>query len=171
MTYKIFGPFAITRQSEDEDHRETMNRFWSAREAENLKHLETAIGTYVWIYKDGRKDVPWNVGLTNTGFRKRFYQKESTFLRLHLDKGPLQISVYLLALQTAGGKFAKPRRDLEINDWLESMLIRSALKVNPELRNSAKVQKLKNTKVEGYLNDGDGELSSAAKSFKNLFPD
>jgi hypothetical protein len=116
--------------------------------------------------------VPWNVGLTDKqGFRERFVQKETAFLRLLRGRPNAKIEVYLLALRSKTGRFRKPTDSqvVKTNHWLETMLIGSAISVNPNLRNTAKTGYLKNAVVDGYLNDAEAERNTAAKSFSALF--
>jgi hypothetical protein len=76
--------------------------------------------------------------------------------------------VYLLARRTKGGKFSKTGQS-KLNGWLETLLIGAALNVNPDLRNTAKSTYLKQTRVDGYLNDPAGEPSAAARTFAAIF--
>jgi hypothetical protein len=126
----------------------------------------------VWTYKRNGFRVPWNVGLTSRqGFKKRFEQKEISFIHF-LDEHPqAKIDVYLLALRSSKGAFRKPTRSKRLpgNDWLETMLIGSAISVNPELRNSSKSKYLRNAIVDGYLNDTKQKRSPAAQSFNEIF--
>ncbi|MBB5058610.1 hypothetical protein HDF16_003324 [Granulicella aggregans] len=172
LRYKVFGPFPFRTNSES-THRDALNAFWVERNNDKTPEgIANAIGVYVWTVKQGRKRIPWNVGLTDKqGFRKRFEQKETTFLRFLREDPHAQFEVYLLALQSKTGKFRRPTDSLGIkaNHWLETMLIGSAISVNPDLRNKAKASYLKRAIVEGYLNDEVEERSEAAKSFNKLF--
>lgn len=172
LRYEVFGPFPF-RTSGEATHREALKEFWVGRTKDGSPEgLSGAIGIYVWTAKQGARRVPWNVGLTDKqGFKGRFVQKETAFLRLLREQPDAKIEVYLLALRSKTGKFRKPTdsQGIKVNHWLETMLIGSAISVNPDLRNTAKAGYLKNTVVDGYLNDTEEKRSKAARSFSALF--
>jgi hypothetical protein len=174
VRYEVFGPFPFrTSEEATYQYQEALKVFWEDREKDRSPDgLSGAIGVYVWTVKRGTKRVPWNVGLTDRqGFKKRFPQKERTFLRLLREQPDAKIEVYLLTLRSKTGKFRKPTdsQGIKANHWLETMLIGSAISVNPYLRNIAKAGYLKNAVVDGYLNDSEEERSKAARSFSALF--
>jgi len=172
LRYEVFGPFPF-RPSREATHRDALNAFWSDRDRDGTPEgIANAIGVYVWTVKQGAKRIPLNVGLTDKqGFKKRFEQKEITFLRFLRDEPDARFDVYLLALRSKTGRFRKPTdsQGIKANHWLETMLIGSAISVNPELRNKAKASYLKRAVVDGYLNDEVEQRSKAAKSFSKLF--
>jgi hypothetical protein len=175
VRYEVFGPFAFERLGL-EKHPATLKRFWAKLETNDVdarhKSLADAVGIYVWTYKKGKKRLPWNVGLTDRqGFKARFKQKARSFLEFYEVEKRAKIEVFLLALTNHTGGFRKPTRGKGIsrNDWLEGLLIGSAIAVNPALRNAAKVGKLKSTVVDGYLNDDGRNLGSSAKLFSAIF--
>jgi hypothetical protein len=172
LRYEVFGPFPF-RTSGDAVHREALKEFWADRKRDGIPEaLSGAIGVYVWTVKQGARRIPWNVGLTDKqGFSVRFVQKETAFLHLLRKQPDAEVEVYLLALRSKTGKFRKPTdsQGIKANHWLETMLIGSAISVNPDLRNTAKAGYLKNAVVDGYLNDTEEERSKAARSFSALF--
>ncbi len=166
--FEVFGPFSFDT-TKGVGHRKALLQFWRDRDADGSPiGLSEAIGVYVWTFREGATRIPWNVGLTSTqGFKGRFPQKEASFLKFLNANPDAKIEVYLLARRTKAGAFSKTRQK-KLNDWLETMLIGSAISVNSELRNSAKSKFLRTTIVDGYLND-EGECSEAAKSFGAVF--
>ena len=172
VRYEVFGPFTF-RPSAEGNHREALKQFWEDRKHDKSPEgLSGAIGVYVWTIKQGKKRVPWNVGLTDRqGFGRRFAQKEASFLKLLATNPGAELEVYLLALKSKTGRFHKPTESgrINANHWLETMLIGSAISVNPELRNKSKAGYLKNAVVDGYLNDKTEERNESAKSFSAIF--
>jgi hypothetical protein len=172
IRYEVFGPFPFLTDGTT-THRLALRAFWAEREKDaRLNGLSAAVGVYVWTYREHGRRTPWNVGLTDRqGFKRRFEQKEASFLRLLRDQPNSEIEVYLLALRSKSGKFRKPREAgvLKANGWLETMLIGAAIKVNPKLRNQAKVKYLRNAIVDGYLNDDEEKRNKSARTFSELF--
>ena len=171
VRYEVFGPFPF-RTSGDANHRQSLREFWSDRKKDGSpEDLSKAVGVYVLTFREGDKWVPWNVGLTNKGFGKRFVQKEKDFLLMLRGQPDAEVQVYLLALRSKTGRFRKPTVSpkIEVNNWLETMLIGASINVNPNLRNEAKVKYLRTTVVDGYLNDKIDKRNEAAQSFSALF--
>jgi hypothetical protein len=167
--YQVFGPYLFPNDR-DLTHRKALRKFWAARLCDGSPEgLCDAVGVYVWTVKEKDRRVPWNVGITSKqGFKGRFPQKEASFLRLLRDRPKAEIEVYLLARRTKRGRFSKTNQT-RLNDWLETLLIGSALNVNPSLRNTAKSKFLRTTVVEGYLNDRADKRNEAAESFSAIF--
>ena len=167
--YEVFGPFPFPNDKSI-THRKALRQFWEERSKDGSPAgLCDAVGVYVWITKENGTQLPWNVGITSKqGFKGRFPQKEPGFLRLQRDRPKAEIEVYLLARRTKGGKFSRTNQK-RLNDWLETLLIGSALRVNPALRNAAKSKFLRTTVVDGYLNDRADKRSAAAESFSAIF--
>jgi hypothetical protein len=172
LRYEVFGPFPFLTDGTT-SHRKALREFWADRLSDGSPEgLSGAVGVYVWTFNEHGRQVPWNVGLTDRqGFKRRFTQKEASFLRLLREQPEAEIEVYLLALRSKTGKFRKPTdsRVVTANHWLETMLIGSAISVNPALRNTAKVKYLRNAVVDGYLNDDKEKRNKAARSFSALF--
>jgi hypothetical protein len=161
--FEVFGPFPL-RTDEDFDHGASLQEFWNARES----GLSTAVGVYVWTYKEGSRRIPWNVGITSRqGFKVRFGQKGFGLLKFLLTKPEAEIEVYLLARRTKTGRFSTTKQT-RLNEWLETMLIGSAIQINPELRNKSKSTYLRTTIVDGYLGKSE-DISDAARSFGQVF--
>ena len=168
MRYKVFGPFPFCT-TKGVSHHEALRQFWADRDKDSrLKGLCDALGVYVWTIKQSGKRVPWNVGMTSKGFQLRFPNKEATILRLLMDQPNAEIEVYLLARLTKNGRFSKTSQT-KLNNWLEAVLIGAAFSVNPGLRNTAKCKFIRDTVVDGYLNDKEEERNKSARSFSALF--
>ncbi len=172
VRYEVFGPFPF-HPGWELSHRNALKKFWDDLKSDgHPEDLGKAVGVYVWTIKQEGKWIPWNVGLTSKqGFSVRFIQKENTFLRLISKEPGAEFEVYLLALRSKTGRFRKPTESqvIKANNRLETMLIGSAISVNPNLRNKSKAGYLKNAVVDGYLNDREEERGDAAKSFNALF--
>lgn len=172
IKYEVFGPFPFNFSGR-QDHRQILNQFWADIEAD--KHatgLSNAVGVYVWTIRQGKRHVPWNVGLTDKqGFKARFFQKKASVLEILIANPDAEIQVYLLALRSKGGKFKRPTKSekINVNHWLETMLIGAAISVNSELHNKAKASYLRRAVIDGYLNDEVDQRSDAAKAFSRLF--
>ncbi|MDR3735737.1 MAG: hypothetical protein P4L10_09390 [Acidobacteriaceae bacterium] len=169
MRYEVFGPFPFCT-TKGVRHRKALGQFWADRNEDGSpENLCDAVGVYVWTIKEGGRRIPWNVGITSRqGFKGRFPQKETTFLRFLGDHPHAEIEVYLLARRSKEGKFSKSSQT-KLNNWLETVLIGAAISVNPDLRNTAKSKYLRDTIIDGYLNDREEERSESARSFGALF--
>ena len=170
--YSTFGPFTFDQnEALRTTYKKALIEFWRKRETDSPTGLAEAVGVYIWTVTRRGKELPWNVGKTDSqGFKKRFGQKELGFKKFLDTIEGGNISVYLLALTTpARGTFQKPntKTSLKVNDWLESMLIGTCIGINPDLRNASKVKYLKTTRVEGYL-DSAKHRSAAAKALSGL---
>lgn len=168
MRYEVFGPFPFCT-TKGVRHRKALQQFWGEREKDGSpKGLCDAVGVYVWTVKEGGRRIPWNVGITSRqGFKGRFPQKETTFLRFLEDRRNAEIDVYLLARRSKSG-FSKTSQT-KLNNWLEAVLIGAAISINPDLQNTAKSKYLRDTVVDGYLNDREDERNASARSFGALF--
>jgi hypothetical protein len=167
--YEVFGPFPFCT-TKGVRHREALRQFWADRdEDDSPKGLCDALGVYVWTVKESGSRIPWNVGITSRqGFKGRFPQKETTFLRFLQDRRNAEIEVYLLARRSKSDKFSKTSQT-KLNNWLEAVLIGAAFSVNPGLRNTAKSKYIRDTVVDGYLNDNEEKRNKSARSFSALF--
>jgi len=147
-----------------------LRQFWDDRRSDGSPSwLAKAVGVYVWTVKEDGRRIPWNVGITSKqGFKGRFPQKEASFLRFREGRADCEIEVYLLVRQSRSGKASRSSNNAQ-NDWLETMLIASALKVNPDLKNTAKSKFLRSVTVDGYWNDNIEQSTEASKSFGRLF--
>jgi hypothetical protein len=167
--YEVFGPFPFDT-TKGASHSKRLGQFWRDRETDGCpEELPEAVGVYVWTFKEGAKRIPWNVGITSKqGFKGRFTQKELSIRKLQDDHPNAEIEVYLLARRTKTGEFSRTRQK-KMNDWLETTLIGAAISINPDLRNTAKSKYLRDTVVDGYLNDNEEERNKSARSFSALF--
>ena len=167
--YEVFGPFLFCT-TKGVSHRKALQQFWADRDRDGSPDgLCDAVGVYVWTIKEDGRRLPWNVGITSKqGFKGRFPQKETTLLRFREGRPDCEIEVYLLGRRSRTGEFSKTRQ-AKLNEWLETVLIGAAISVNSDLRNTAKSKYLRNTAVEGYLNDDKQKRSPSARSFNALF--
>lgn len=165
-TYEPFGPFKLkTRQRavEDSDRR----AFWDDVEA---KHpgLADAVGCYIFATRTGGGVKPWYVGKAErTPFKQEVWNHKNlnTYNRVlrRLDRAsPI---LYLLARETAGGRFRKKTQS-RISDlrFVEEMLIGVCLARNPELENKSQTKHLRSVCIPGYMNSNNHGRPPAAVS-------
>ena len=168
VRYDVFGPFVFPRDP-SLSFKEAISQLFT----EAPKGLSKAVGTYVWTIERRGKRLPWNIGLTSKqGFQKRFEQKAASLVPLLAERESGVTEVYLVALRDKKSGFRKSTksvRGIPANDWLETMLISSAIRVNPELKNTSKSKYLRNAVIAGYLNDEASKRTSNARSFNQLF--
>ena len=168
IRYDVFGPL-VFRRDPSLSFKEAISRLFSTAP----DGLSKAVGAYVWTIEQGGKRVPWNIGLTSKqGFQKRFEQKAASFVPLLAEREFGIAEVYLVALRNKKNGFRKPTKSdqgIPANDWLETMLISSAIRVNPKLKNTSKSKYMRNAIIAGYLNDEVSKRTSDAHSFNQVF--
>jgi hypothetical protein len=170
--YETFGPYDLERDG----HRlasGALNRFWALREEDSRIGLSDAVGVYVYVIKSDASEelTPWYVGRTDKqSFKKRFRQQDLHFRQVLEKATEGHLQVFLFPFMAPGGKrFRKPTRTkISHNEWLESMLIGSALSRNKALVNASKVKFLRTLVVPGYLNTPKGKLAESAVALKRM---
>ena len=170
--YETFGPYDLERDG----HRlasGALRRFWKLRREDSRPGLSDAVGVYVFsIWSEASQELtPWYVGRTDRqSFQMRFRQQDLHFRQVleRAKKGRLQI--FLLAFMAPGGeRFRRPTKtQISHNEWLESILIGSALSRNRALVNASKVAFLKTLVVPGYLNTPKGKLDKSAVALQKM---
>jgi hypothetical protein len=155
--FQTYGPFSLGSTSPDAPLKESaMDQVWGQVESEKLG-LQDAIGIYILALKSGKSNpIPWYVGKTDSGFRKRLTRRRRLFQALSKRSVHGEIMLFLLARRTAREKFVRPKdagNGLTSIEKLETMLIGSCLNRNPELLNMKKMSHFKGLRVPGYMND------------------
>jgi hypothetical protein len=168
VKYVLHGPFELKLANTSSLVEASFADFWGRKQEQTLAK---AVGVYVWIRDANGDRLPWNVGLTDKGFEKRFKQKKVIFADF-ANEHPAEkvVQVYLLVLSTKGNKLRRPSKgEIASNEWLEKVLIGAAIAVNPEVRNTASSKYFRNAEVEGFMNDGASSRSAKAQAFNKIF--
>jgi hypothetical protein len=159
-TFVPYGPYLITRKSKTLISRDKadVSEFWKSVEADR-RGLSEACGCYVFVIR-GRA---WYVGRAERqSFKHECFSLHKILQyndALHSVAGPP--SLILLAKTTPGRRFAKPARHHGDVCFLESLLIGSALRRNQRLQNIKGTRLLREMRVPGVLNTGQGQGRSA----------
>jgi hypothetical protein len=159
MKFDAYGPFEIARKTKTSVARDktVIRTFWDDIDAEH-EGLSGACGCYVFVIR-GRA---WYVGLA----KRQDFKHEcfSAHKLLQYNDALQQVSgppsLLLLAKTTPKGRFAKPGNGHPDVSFLETLLIGSALGRNPRLQNIKGTKLLKEMRVPGVLNTGQGQARS-----------
>jgi hypothetical protein len=173
MKYEVFGPFIIKSTPGGavvQDEKRKFSEFWTAVDVAD-EHLRNARGCYVFCTGSNKNIIPWYVGKTNNPkgfFAEVFAVHKLALYNYATDKydNRQTLSMFLIARLTPGGKLAKsvPRQEL---DWLEKLLIGSALRRNAEIMNTRDTKYLKNLIVPGLFGNA-GKGKAKAHSVQRL---
>ncbi len=169
-SYKPFGPFPLNRDGAKLASG-ALAEFWKERSDDCVAGLCDAVGVYVFAVRAKKNKIakPWYIGRTDKqSFKKRLIQQELHFRQVLEKAKNGQLEIFLIAMKSPGGKaFRKPTKaKIDSNDWLESMMIGSALSCNSELINASKVKHLKTLHVQGYMNSKQGNLNRASSELR-----
>jgi hypothetical protein len=169
--FRTYGPFSLERE-QSIISRDALEEFWNEVE-ENAKGLGEAVGVYVISIRNKSSAIPWYVGKTDRGFRKRFAQRaghSKLFSKLQSEVPRGTVEIHLLARMTAKRKaFKGPgKQKLRSTDRLEELLIGTCYSKNRKLLNLQKMMFHKRMRVPGYLNDSQGKPNEAALSLRSL---
>lgn len=173
MNYKIFGPIAI--------ERDAMGRILSAArvsfrsDADGMcEGLADACGCYVFgIKTSGSKGPrPWYVGKAE---KQTFTQECFTDHKLDVYNSALADYarcipvIFLYARVVKSGRFSNPTTNKHKDvGFLENMLIGYAIDRNQNLSDIKQTALLRNLRVPGLLNTGQGAVSKAAQRAAKL---
>jgi hypothetical protein len=148
--YRTFGPFPLS-STDDLSSTSIAKKFWDGVDKKHDKLLSAAIGVYVFAVKATKKSayMPWYVGLTHKGFKRRFGNHKRLFAKLLSKRG--RLSVFLIArIDRDSTEFMKSRKYVKSSDILETMLIERCVELNPQLFNALKVKHVKGLVVPGF---------------------
>jgi hypothetical protein len=168
--FQSFGPFKMPRNGSLIDTSQC-TKFWQNIEQE--RHgLSLAVGCYVFAMRAGKGAKPWYVGKTE---KRNFKDEILSVHKLNVYARALNQRkrgtpvLYLIAKQTKGGKYAKPRKG-GIGDVhaLENFLIGSCLLRNNKLLNVKQVKHPRGIIVPGYMNEAPGARTKSAKTLAKL---
>lgn len=168
MRYKIFGPIDLTRNGGG--HLDSAACASFVKEADTLAEgLSEACGCYVFgIGTSGAKGPrPWYVGKAE---RQSFEKECFTPHKMAIYNDAIENYVrclpvlFLYARVVQSGRFSNPSKSTHRDvGFLENVLIGYALDRNGDLSNIKQTALLRNLKVPGLLNSGQGSPSNAAQ--------
>lgn len=116
--------------------------------------------------------TPWYVGKTNRlGFNGEVFTPTKLVhynhvLADHYEKGTPVL--YLVPRLTSGGKICVPSNGHRDVDFLEKLLIRDALRANPDLRNKLDTKLLRELHVPGIVNPTRGAPPAASVALRKM---
>lgn len=174
MRFENYGPYDIYHTYTDVLEG-PFNQYWNEVE-EAEPGLSYANGCYIYaVRSSGGSPRPWYVGQAQRSFRQECFQPTKLLhyervLKKHYSRGIP--TLFFVARRVPSNKgFAKASvNNLSVIDQLEGMLIRMALKRNPELRNIRGTSFWSNVCVPGIMNSPKGSHSPATRRLKELFP-
>jgi hypothetical protein len=167
VLFSTFGPFLLPRDSSGgiDFSRDPKKAFWDTVNAAE-DGLGQACGCYVVAASGGRGTLPHYVGLTEGNSFKNECSAPHVLAHFNTivqSNAKRQPSLFLIAKRTPTGRFSKPakKRHPDIR-FLENYLIALALERNDDLLNKRQTRFLREMKVEGLLNGGQGRPADAA---------
>jgi len=173
MLFQAFGPFPIERGANGlvAMTKDSRRLLWESVE-ECCEGLASGCGCYIVAAAGPNGAKPHYVGLTT----RRSFKAECSASHVvnHFNQvisgRKLRPQLYLVAKLTPKGSFAKPSAGKGHPDiaFLETYMIGLALDRNSELRNIKQTRFLKDLRVEGFLNNGQGKPSPGARSLRTL---
>lgn len=159
MKFEICGPFEIKKSNHRVD-KSHLPDFWKSVNESHPSfsdpQLSDACGCYLFALRAGGGYMPWYVGQVG---KRSFvqecfdYHKRDIYDDVISSKKGTPVLFLIAKLTNSNKKFVKPgkssHRDIE---YLETLLIGSALKKNSELMNIKKTDCAKNMIVPGVVN-------------------
>jgi len=173
VLFSTFGPFVLPKNAGGtiDFSRESKRAFWDAVNAAE-DGLAQACGCYIVAASGGRGTLPHYVGLTEgNSFKNECSARHvlGHFNAIVGDNIKRQPKLFLIAKRTPTGRFSKPAKDRHPDiRFLENYLIALALERNHQLRNLRQTKFLREMKVEGLLNGGQGRPGDAASSLRAM---
>lgn len=152
-------------------NKESLATFWSRAEEELEEGISGAIGCYIFSIRAGRGALPWYVGLAEKqSFRKESFtsHKLNHYNNAIADRNGTPL-LTLIVKRTQSQKIVNPtgnaHRDIQL---LETMLIFTCLRRNPNLFNVRDTTLFREMVVPGLLNTRQGKIPSSVSDFKLL---
>ncbi len=175
MFYETYGEFAVPRKPTPkgkvfDDSKKVLNDFWDVVDHE-IPGLSKARGCYIFAIKAGRGIKPWYVGQTKKTFRDECFQpqKKAHYNNVINDtaKGT---PVMLLVARHTSEKKTKLSKTLPVKeaDFVEQLLISSALSANSDLVNTKNTRYIKKIKIPGLLNSPPGNPGGKASLLRSV---
>jgi len=180
MKFEIHGPFELPLDGTVQSNKKVRADFVDQTSASEYKKgstaLSSACGCYVFAIRAGRGILPWYVGKAErTPFGKECLTDRNinTYNLLLKNRAGTPL-MYLLAEMTGGGKFAKTTsKTTNVGttpiDFLETMLIRMAIKRNKDLTNIGKTKMVRELEVVGLMNTKRLARGGVASELRRVF--
>ena len=145
--------------------------FWANIDEEIAEGLSGAIGCYIFSIRAGKGSRPWYVGMAEKqSFKKECFtpHKINHYNNAIANrKGTPMLT--LIAKYTKNDKLVSPTGSLHRDiQHVETMLIGSCLRKNPDLQNKRDTKLFRDMIVRGVLNDVKGKPTASISDFKNL---
>jgi hypothetical protein len=175
MEYSIHGPFELKRSKGFKNKKvgvdytkEAKKEFWNIV-GNRVPDLPSACGCYLFAIKASKGIKPWYVGLAEKQiFQKECFglQKINIYTTVINKCGKGTPILFLIAKRTNKGKFVNPSKNGHKDiQYLETILIGTAMEKNPNLMNIKKTKYLKEMCVPGLINTKK-KLSLSEHKFK-----
>jgi hypothetical protein len=173
MNFFPQSPFEIPRQANGliAADKGARTAFWNMVDEATEPDISGGIGCYIFSIRAGRGSLPWYVGMAEKqSFRDECFTPHKIN---HYNnaiagrKGTPMIT--LISKYTPGNKIVTPNggehRDIQ---FLETMLISSALRRNPDLSNKQDTKLLRDMVVPGLINSPQGKAYASVTEFRDL---
>ena len=145
--------------------------FWNLVDAATDPDISGGIGCYIFSIRAGRGALPWYVGMAEKqSFRDECFtsHKINHYNNAIVGRKGTPL-LTLVSKYTPGNKIVSPNgsehRDIQ---FLETMLISSALRRNPELSNKQDTKFLRDMIVHGLINTPKGKAFGSVNEFRQL---
>jgi hypothetical protein len=187
MSYQIFCPIEIPRQSNKliESNKTILSSFWERTNEEYEQKISEGIGCYIFSIGAGGGNKPLYIGMTKSSFRNECFTDHKLKHYNNSIAGRIGVPYLTLIIKMTGkndNKMAEPKKNIERSrgkitkitidknghkdiDLLETLLIGSCLKKNPELSNVSETTIYKDLIVPGFINNPTGRNSDAINEF------
>jgi len=176
MEYSIHGPFTIrtykgVKNNKGVDQtKEAKKSFWNMVRNE-VSGLPDSCGCYLFAIQAAKGIKPWYVGLAaKQSFEEECFksQKINIYTTVLNKCGKGTPILFLVAKLTKKGKFVNPNKKNGHKDiqYLETMLIGTAIEKNHELMNIMKTKYLREMCVPGLIHTPKRKLSQPERKFK-----
>lgn len=159
MNFEIFGPFKIERKSKRVD-KAALPAFWEKVD-EQMPGLSAACGCYMFATSAGGGFTPWYIGKAE---KRSFadecfdYHKRDIYDDVLAERKGTPVLFLVAKMTGTKNRCAQPGKNgyREV-EYVESLLIGTALKKNAGLMNIKKTGFAKNLIVPGLMNTPRGE--------------
>ena len=157
MEYRIFGPFALPTDDENKlDFTSSeLKRFWSEAMKETGYDLQNGRGCYLYVVRAGKGITPWYVGQSKGPFSLEVFaaHKKEHYNSVYENYQKGTPMLFLIARFTKGNKLSLGKLNEREAKFVENLLIVSAYRKNPDLKNIQGVKFAQDLVVPGLFND------------------
>jgi hypothetical protein len=190
MSYEVYCPITIPRRNNKliESDKKELTKFWDNINTKYGFNLSDGIGCYIFSISAGGGNKPLYIGMTKSAFKNECFTDHKlkhynnsiagrtgvpnfTFIvKMSGKKNDRLAKSRVIVEKIKGGKI-KSRLDKEAHkdiDLLETLLIGSCLKRNPDLANVSETTIFKDLIVPGFINNPTGRNSDAINEFIHI---